>query len=198
MSNRREELLDAAIDYVADEGFPDFSLRPLAEAIGTSHRMLLHHFGSKAGLEQAIVERTTELMTIPLAAEGTANSTPRELVETTWAALSDLNIEPLIKLYFDISRSATHGDEASRDVVLKVREHWTNAALAADPDGDPEQVIRGAAVTSTFLKGLLFDQLSGGSLVNSADILEQFISLIEGNDIARRPANAVDIHDEQP
>ena len=182
MSNRREELLDAALDYVAEQGFPDFSLRPLAEAIGTSHRMLIHHFESKAGLEQAIVERTTELMTIPLAVEGTSNSTPRELVETTWAALSNPKIEPMVKLYFDLSRSATHGDEASRDVVLKIREHWSNVALSASPDGDPGAVILGAAVTSTFLKGLLFDHLSGGCLADPSAALEHFISIVEGQD----------------
>lgn len=185
MSNRRQELLDAALDYVAEQGFPDFSLRPLAEAIGTSHRMLLHHFGSKAGLEQAIVERTTELMTIPLAAESTSNPTPRELLETTWAALSNPKIEPLVKLYFDLSRSATHGDEASRDVVLKIRDHWSNVALAASPDGDPDEVMLGAAVTSAFLKGLLFDHLSGGCLADPAATLEQFINIVEGQDADR-------------
>ena len=40
-------LLDAAIDYVAENGIADLSLRELAAALGTSHRMLIHHFGSK-------------------------------------------------------------------------------------------------------------------------------------------------------
>src|SRR5947208_2655899 len=51
----REQLLDSAIDYVAAHGLTDLSLRRLAAELGTSHRMLSHHFGSKDGLWVAIV-----------------------------------------------------------------------------------------------------------------------------------------------
>src|SRR5436190_24300252 len=51
----RQRLLDAAIDYVAGHGISDLSLRRLADELGTSHRMLIHHFGSKEGLWVAIV-----------------------------------------------------------------------------------------------------------------------------------------------
>ena len=46
----RQQLLDAAIDYTAEHGISDLSLRSLAAALGTSHRMLIFHFGSKEGL----------------------------------------------------------------------------------------------------------------------------------------------------
>ena len=43
----RRRLLERAIDHVAAHGIADLSLRRLAEALGTSHRMLIHHFGSR-------------------------------------------------------------------------------------------------------------------------------------------------------
>ena len=46
----RQRLLDAVVTYFTEEGLADESLRRIAEAIGTSHRMLLYHFGSKDGL----------------------------------------------------------------------------------------------------------------------------------------------------
>src|SRR5947208_6482770 len=52
----RERLLHDAITYVAANGLHDRSLRDIAMAIGTSHRMLIYHFGSKEGLMKAIVE----------------------------------------------------------------------------------------------------------------------------------------------
>src|SRR2546423_12190781 len=55
----RQKLLDAAIEYVAQHGLSDVSLRTLAAALGTSHRMLIHHFGSKERLWVEIV-RTVE------------------------------------------------------------------------------------------------------------------------------------------
>src|SRR6059058_4729462 len=55
----RQRLLDGAIEYVAEHGLADVSLRTLATALGTSHRMLIHHFGSKEQLWVEIV-RTVE------------------------------------------------------------------------------------------------------------------------------------------
>ena len=43
-------LLDAAIDHSGRNGIGDTSLRGIAEAVGTSHRMLIYHFGSREGL----------------------------------------------------------------------------------------------------------------------------------------------------
>ena len=53
---RRRALLDALIEAFADGGIGDRSLREIAEAVGTSHRMLLHHFGSRDELLLAIVD----------------------------------------------------------------------------------------------------------------------------------------------
>src|SRR5215468_10129451 len=58
-ADARQRLLDRAIEHVAGHGIGDLSLRAMAAALGTSHRMLIHHFGSKEGLWVAIV-RTVE------------------------------------------------------------------------------------------------------------------------------------------
>ncbi|MGZ4737647.1 MAG: TetR/AcrR family transcriptional regulator, partial [Ilumatobacteraceae bacterium] len=55
-TRRRTELLEALIDAFATGGIGGRSLREVAEAVGTSHRMLLHHFGSRDELLLAIVE----------------------------------------------------------------------------------------------------------------------------------------------
>ena len=46
----RSSFLDAAIDHFGRNGIGDTSLRGIAEALGTSHRMLIYHFGSREGL----------------------------------------------------------------------------------------------------------------------------------------------------
>src|SRR5690349_15913977 len=56
----RERLLEGAVAYVAEHGIGDLSLRSLAAALGTSHRMLIHHFGSKEGLWIEIVRAVEE------------------------------------------------------------------------------------------------------------------------------------------
>ena len=43
----------------SSEGLIGLSLRPLAKAVGTSDRMLIYHFGSRAGLVAAIIDEAT-------------------------------------------------------------------------------------------------------------------------------------------
>jgi AcrR family transcriptional regulator len=45
-----EQLLERAVHYVLRNGVGTLSLRPMAKDIGTTARMLMHHFGSKEAL----------------------------------------------------------------------------------------------------------------------------------------------------
>ncbi|WP_280317398.1 TetR/AcrR family transcriptional regulator [Nocardia wallacei] len=53
---RRAELLSGVIAYIGDRGLTELSLRPLAEYLGTSSRMLIHYFGSKEQMLVAALE----------------------------------------------------------------------------------------------------------------------------------------------
>ena len=56
-SPRRDELVEAAYAYVLDQGLSGVSLRPVADAIGSSTGVLRFLFGSKDGLVRAILDR---------------------------------------------------------------------------------------------------------------------------------------------
>jgi AcrR family transcriptional regulator len=56
-SARQQELLQRAYEYVLQHGLMSLSLRPLAQAIGSSPRVLLFLFGSKEGLVRALLAR---------------------------------------------------------------------------------------------------------------------------------------------
>lgn len=51
----RDRLLQAAVGVPARGATSQLGLRQLAAEIGTSHRMLIYHFGSKDGLIAAVV-----------------------------------------------------------------------------------------------------------------------------------------------
>ena len=59
-SQARDRLLAAAVGQARRGGIGDLSLRELAAAIGTSHRMLLYHFGSREGLLTAVARAVDE------------------------------------------------------------------------------------------------------------------------------------------
>src|SRR3954451_7019397 len=58
-TRRRDEVAAAATDYVLEHGLIGLSLRPLAEALGTSDRMLLYHFEDKDDLVATILRSTS-------------------------------------------------------------------------------------------------------------------------------------------
>ncbi|MFJ9472428.1 TetR/AcrR family transcriptional regulator [Streptomyces caniferus] len=58
---RRTEILDAVIEQLAQTGIAGLSLRPLAQALGHSTRVLTHHFADKDDLITAVLERLDEI-----------------------------------------------------------------------------------------------------------------------------------------
>ena len=59
-SPRRAEIVDAAYEYVLEHGLTGASLRPIAEAVGSSTGVLRFLFGSKDGLVRAVLARARE------------------------------------------------------------------------------------------------------------------------------------------
>jgi len=55
--NRREEILRAATDAFAAQGFNNTSLADIAAGLGVTPAGVLHHFGSKTDLLTAVLER---------------------------------------------------------------------------------------------------------------------------------------------
>jgi AcrR family transcriptional regulator len=58
---RRTELLDDVVAYLAEHGLTNLSLRPMASQLGVSLNGLVHHFGSKDELVIAALERSAEV-----------------------------------------------------------------------------------------------------------------------------------------
>ena len=88
MSEARQALLDKTIAHVAAHGLSDLSLRELAAAVGTSHRMLIYHFGSREGLVAAIVESMEAQQRTP-SMRWPRRATRPALIEPQWAQLTD-------------------------------------------------------------------------------------------------------------
>src|ERR1700753_2903864 len=56
----KRRLLAAVVSVALTEGISDKSLRAIAQAAWTSHRMLIHHFGSREGLLVDVIREVEE------------------------------------------------------------------------------------------------------------------------------------------
>jgi AcrR family transcriptional regulator len=145
---RRQELLDAVAEEFAARGIGDRSLRDVAAAVGTSHRMLLHHFGSRNEMLLAIVEeveRRQMSMMRELPAE------PADAIAAMWADLRRPDLRPYERLFFECYVRGVQGEQPFARMLPRAVDDWLadDAARAVDP----AMMRLGLAVT----RGLLLD-----------------------------------------
>ncbi|TDO56655.1 TetR family transcriptional regulator [Kribbella sp. VKM Ac-2571] len=107
----RERLLAAAVAHFAENGIGDASLRQVAAAIGTSHRMLIYHFGNREGLLTAVVgeleHAERDLLESILARPEVEG---RRLAWEFWTHVADV-VDIYGPLYFELTSKAMHGDD---------------------------------------------------------------------------------------
>src|SRR3954449_4776723 len=133
----RERLLAAAMEHVAEHGVGHLSLRALAAALGTSHRMLIYHFGSKEGLLVEVI-RTVEarqraaLAELERAAGGApAGAMPAEVMRAFWARLADPALWPLERLFFEVYGQALQGRPGTTGLLDGVIDDWVEPMTAS-------------------------------------------------------------------
>jgi AcrR family transcriptional regulator len=176
----KQRLLDDAIDYVSRHGLADVSLRTLAAALGTSHRMLIHHFGSKEQLWVEIV-RTVEARQRALLAQILPDP-DQPLAEAMWAwwkHISDPALWPNERLFFEIYGQALQGRPHTTELLDGIVEDWLDPATEINVSvGVPGDLARaqarlGVAVT----RGLLLDLLATREVAAVDAAMEAFIDL---------------------
>ena len=179
---RREDLLHAAVDYVTAQGLSEISLRQLADALGTSHRMLIHYFGSKDELWAAIIgeveRRQLQLFAqFSSAGDGSVGAQLR----AWWQHISDPALWPAERLFFEVYAQALQGRVPATGALRSLIDPWLDAAqsgaqaLGLDENRARAMARLGLAVT----RGLLLDLLATGDTAGADAAMEEWIRLFE-------------------
>lgn len=168
MPDGRTQLLERVVAEVAANGLADRSLRELAEAVGSSHRMLLYHFGSRAGLVAAVVESTEEAQRALLTELAREIDDPAELVRALWGRVSAPEMQTFVRLFFECV--GLTGGEGLTDPWLDVSAK-VGGQIGVDMDED--ELRLGVAVT----RGLLIDVLATGDAGPATRALERYLAM---------------------
>ena len=174
---RRPELLDEIVDYIAEHGIADLSLRPLAKALGQSTFVLSYHFGDKDGLIQAALghfeDRQREML-----AGWTGWTQEHGLAETLrrfWRwMLTRRNLE-LLRAGFEIASSGSAGGFARR-----VSRDWVDF-VAGYLDGHgmtKADARREATLYVATINGLLLDLITTGDRKRVDDAFDRYVGRI--------------------
>ena len=104
----RDDLLERCHGWLEANGFAAHSLRQIAAGAGTSHRMLIYHFGSREGLLAEVVGRV-EANTRQVLAGLAALDDPAEASRRFWRYLIDPELADAERLFYEIYADALHG-----------------------------------------------------------------------------------------
>ncbi len=159
------------------------SLREIAAAIGTSHRMLLYHFQSREGLLVAICNMLNESVVGGLGQW----KEPREL----WAHFADPEAWPFERLFFELYAHALFRRPGTEGFVEASVQRWI--------DGLARELVRagvdeaGARIQARFhlavARGLLLDLLATEESEEVNQAYDYYLQLV-GQGPGGLPGNA--------
>ena len=182
-TDAREKLLDAVLDRLTGAGLGDLSLRSLAAAVGTSHRMLIYHFGSKEGLLIEVVralEARQRAALADLVAEMDADpsATPADAVRRFWQRLADPVLWPAERLFFELYGQALQGRPGTTPFLDGIVDSWVApmTALVVRFGGAPESAAADARLGVAVSRGLLLDLLATGDRAAVDAAMERFLA----------------------
>ena len=176
-SQPRDRLLAAAVEQAMRGGIADLSLRELAAAIGTSHRMLLYHFGSREGLLVAVARAVEEAERARFLSWGMTTEDARRI----WARLSDPALWPAERLFFELYVQGLLGRLGDEQFLDSTVTGWIAPVAAAMVDAGASEATAhvDARLGMAVVRGLLLDLLATGDRDGVAEAFERFVRLYE-------------------
>ena len=151
------------------------SLRPLAAAIGTSARMLLHYFGSNERLVAEVMAQVHLQLqaTFREFLERPGNRTGQHFLFDFWETLTTKSNRPSLRLLFEVQTLALQNPKRYRRYLTGTSASWRELIEKALPPG------AGGAASATLynavIDGLLLELLATGDLRRTSQALRIFV-----------------------
>ncbi|HTU71058.1 MAG TPA: TetR/AcrR family transcriptional regulator [Candidatus Baltobacteraceae bacterium] len=162
---RRGALLERVANYVLKHGLAELSLRPLADAVDTSPRMLLYHFGSKEEMVTAVLREIRERQLALFDRLRRDNLTsPAAVCKAVWTYMSDRRSASMLKLFFETYALALRNPQAFPGFLEGAVEDWL--CFLAEPlcseGATPKRARTIATIILATYRGFMLDLAATG------------------------------------
>ena len=177
---RRQELLDRIVGYLAEEGLAQATLRPMAKALDVSINRLVHHFGSKEELLAAAMVRAIEQQIE--VQEQWLQRAPRltmaDLYRRWWRWINESPTNlALVRLNYEaaaLDPKVTGLTGAVRADQIGVWRHDAEQRLEAEGLTREQAALEGSIAKATFT-GLVMDLVATGERKRLNRLFDEFI-----------------------
>src|SRR3954470_8015133 len=176
----RERLLAAAMEQVAEDRGGHLSLRRVAAPLGTSHRMLIYHFGSREGLLIEVI-RAVEAQQRAALAELLLDedAPPAETMRRMWRRIADPALWPNERLFFEVYAQALQGSPHAVPLLDGIVDLWVQplTRIAVARGMDEARARAEARLGIAVTRGLLLDLLATGDREAVDAAMERYIAV---------------------
>jgi AcrR family transcriptional regulator len=188
----KQRLLAGTLDYLREYGVADVTLRQLAQQLGTSHRLLSYHFGTKEGLLVAVVQEIEREQQAWLESLWERDMTPMELIRMSWERTCDPQLDRQLRLFVEIYGHAVQRRPHTEQLLDTLVDAWLK------PVG---HLFRRMGMTAAMariharlyvatMRGLMLDLLTTGDAKAITAAWEHYVSQYDKLPGAHRVQNA--------
>lgn len=151
----RARVRDAALELFAEHGEDAVTMRRIADRADVSPALVVHHFGSKAGLREAVVEHVRDWLA-GLIIESTDTEVIDEMTSGQWGSIAEMLATsfsgPQASIPAYLRRLMLTGDPVATDLLRTWHERTVEAFEAWDRagyvDAGPDPRLRAAVLMS--------------------------------------------------
>ncbi|MDR3683750.1 MAG: TetR/AcrR family transcriptional regulator [Geothrix sp.] len=178
MEPRKQQLVDAAIDYLLAHGLAGLSLRPLATEIGTSARLLIYHFESKEGLLAEVLAAMQARLRGSFAAMTDAPARPHgePLVMTFWKWATSRKQLPYLRLFYELQILAVQNPAVYAKYLKRNSVNWLELIQNALPPNERNPAM--STLLGAVFDGLFLELMSTGDRKRTTQALDTFIDIV--------------------
>lgn len=174
----RRELVERALDYVMENGLSDLSLKPMAEAIGSTPSLLLYHFESKDALIGAIIKAGRARQQAIMQSVDLSGRSESESARILWRAWSKPKWLALTRLFFEVYVLAMQSPSRFPGFLDEAVHDWISAL--ADGAKAPQARAHATVLLAAF-RGFLLDLCATGERARVDRAVELFIRTLDGD-----------------
>ncbi|MBM3658774.1 MAG: TetR/AcrR family transcriptional regulator [Actinobacteria bacterium] len=165
----RDEILEAAVATAFADGLHRLTYGRVARRLGTSDRMVVYYFPTKADLVGAVLVEIGLRLQASLAPAVTAPLPDhRALVRALWPHLARPEVDPVFARFFEAMGLAAAGSTPYADLVPLLVEAWIDWAATMIDAPEATRRSEATAAIATVDGLLLLRQIAGPAVADDA------------------------------
>ncbi len=160
-------------------GVAGLSLRPLAEGLGTSARMVVYHFGSKDGLITAVMDEVRSRIQKSFAGivMETGRKPAAQIMRAFWVWIVRSANARYLRLLFEVQVLAIQNPARYSRYMERTSSSWLDIIEPSLSSSKDKRAV--ATLCAAVIDGLLIEYLSTGDRQRTSMALEAFIGLMK-------------------